>query len=131
MVTAVNSSLPGISGLGAASSGARAPRSAPINAATDATIGSAGVGLGSNTLQDQGATTFSNAAAAAYQAQAFGQQSAMTALPSSDLAARARRAAAAYQATTDQTNGAKLASDVHVPGLPPRLASGRMLDLSA
>ncbi len=130
MVSAVNSSLSGIPGLGPASSGTRAPRGAPVNATTDATIAPGGVGLGSNTPQDQSSAAFADAAAAAFQAQAFGQQPAM-AVPPSDLAARARRAAAAYQATTDQTNAAKGPSDVQVPGLPPRLASGRMLDLSA
>lgn len=130
MVSAVNSSLSGVSGLGSAGSAARAPRAVPLVPTTDATSASGGVGLGSNAFQDQNATASSEAVVAAFQAQAFGQQSAAGA-PPSDLLMRARRAAAAYQATTDQTSRANLPSDVQVPGLPPRLASGRMLDLSA
>lgn len=133
MVSVVNSSLQGVSGLGSAAAGVRAPRAAPIDLvsdATDATTAPGNGGPGANTAQDQGVTAPSSAVATAFQAQAIGQEPA-NAPRTPDIALRARKAAAAYQAATEQTNAGGPASDIQLPGMPPRLASGRMLDLSA
>lgn len=90
----------------------------------DGGAASSGGGTSSNN-----APVFSSASDGGFAAELFAQAiGASTISVAAPL--QARRVAAAYQTASDLTQSVANA-DIQVPGLPPRLSSGRLLDLVA
>jgi hypothetical protein len=128
LVVSVTSSVSGVTGVSPASTGDRSARALKIGAAVEATVAQNGVGLGSGTGYSRGGASLPDLVASTFAAQAFAQQEPTSAiLP---VTRPPQQVAAAYQSTTAQAESGN-APDLLLPGLPPRLASGRTIDFSA
>jgi hypothetical protein len=130
LVSAVDSSVSGLAGLGPTGPGARAPVSPADGAKGSPNFAQTGVGGDAATTPDNAnGANLAGPVNGAFAAQAFAQESGASVTGS--FAPRSpKQAAAAYQATETQTDP-KSTSDVQLPGLPARLASGRTLDFRA
>jgi hypothetical protein len=131
LVESVASSVSGIAGVGPVSTtGGRARLASQIGATVEASVAQNGVGFESGTGNSRGGANLPELVASTFPAQAFAQEGAAASVVFPVSRSSAQQAAAAYQSTTAQTE-ANGSAEVQVPGLPPRLASGRVLDLTA
>lgn len=128
LVVSVTSSVSGIAGVGPVSTGGRAPLASQVGAAVEASVAQNGVGFESGTGNRHGGANLPQLVASTFAAQALAQEGTVSAVLQTSRSAQ--QVAAAYQTTTAQAEAIG-SSEVQVPGLPPRLASGRLLDLTA
>jgi hypothetical protein len=126
LVSAVNSSLSGLAGLGPNGSGARSPVSQTDRDKIESVLSQNGVGFDARSSGRQNSTTLSGLVSGAFAAQAFAQETA-AASEQTPLFRSPSSAAAAYQSASNKFDR-RSATDVEVPGQPSRLLSGRLLD---
>jgi len=130
LVSAVNSSVTGVGGYGPGGSSARTPVAPGDGAKTDPNFVQGGIsGDAGGAAQDSASgSNLAGPVSGAFAAQAYAQENGAS--PVAQFGPRSpKQAAAAYQSTETQTDP-KGASDVQLPGMPARLASGRALDLT-
>lgn len=129
MVSAVNSPVSGLVGFGPAGSSGRLPVAPADGTKTNSNFFQGKLGGDAGASASNNNANLAGLASGGFAAQAFAQENLgytiATATPRSP-----RQVAAAYQTTENQTDPGSV-SDIQLPGLPARLASGRTLDLTA